>query len=161
VNNDLVHRAKPGLERILQCKLYLARGPRAFHLSEIRAVGDIAVRIEELGGVEDVEEFGAELDGLVLFDLRDLLYGKIEVFDACAAADRPLGGSQGPKGGTGERVRIERIEIRDAINTGESWSSAVCAEVIEARVAGMEVGNLIRLAWELEVEAVHQLLVIG
>src|SRR4051812_10561394 len=129
MNNDLVRRAKPGLERILQCKLYLARGPRAFHLAEIRAVGDIAVRIQELRGVEDVEEFGAKLDGLVLFDLRDLLYGKIEVFDPRSAADRSLGGSQGPKGRTGERVGIKRIEIFNAWIGGVSPCSE-CTETI-------------------------------
>src|SRR5712675_2124679 len=75
----------PGSERILQCKLYLARRSCALHLAKIRTVGDIAVGIQELRSVEDIEELGAELDGLALLNLGDLLDREIEIFNACSA----------------------------------------------------------------------------
>src|SRR4051794_22740153 len=78
----------PGLERILQCKLYLARRSRAFYLTKISPVGDVAIGIQELRGIEEIEELGTELNSLALLDLRDLLDGEVEVLDPCSAADR-------------------------------------------------------------------------
>src|SRR3954468_22954723 len=98
----------PGSERILQCKLYLARRSCALHLAEIRTVGDIAVGIQELRGVEDVEELGAELDGLALLDLCDLLDREIEVLDPRSAADGAFRGTERSKSCAGKAIRIER-----------------------------------------------------
>jgi hypothetical protein len=75
---------EPGLERILNSKLYLARRPSAFNFAEIGAVGDVAVRVQELSGVEEIKEFRPELDGLALLELRVLLDGEVKVLDASA-----------------------------------------------------------------------------
>src|SRR5213593_1645227 len=47
---------QPMLEVILQCKLYLPRSARSFNAPEIRAVGDIAVRLQELRVIHQVEK---------------------------------------------------------------------------------------------------------
>src|SRR5438874_6350157 len=98
MNNDLLRRAGPVLERILQCKLYLARIASAFYAAEVLSVRDIAIGVGELGGVEDVEELGAEFDCVPLADLRDLLERHVPILYAGAAADGALSGTESAVG---------------------------------------------------------------
>src|SRR5437868_14266196 len=103
MNNGLVRPGGPGSERILQCKLYLARVASALHAAEILSVRDVAVRVGELSGVEDVEELSAELDGMFLADLRDLLERHIPILHARSAADGAFRGTESTVSSCGER----------------------------------------------------------
>src|SRR5450755_1788115 len=76
-------RARPGieLEAELQSELNVSRVAGVFHDAEIRSVADIAIGIQELGVIKDVEKLSPELDMLSLSDGCNLLHGKIEIRD--------------------------------------------------------------------------------
>src|SRR5215831_19223734 len=80
---------RPGLgsECKLQCELDLARVAGTLDAPEIRSIGDITIRVQELGRVEDVEELSAKLKAHGLFDRSNLLYREVKVIDARSAAN--------------------------------------------------------------------------
>ena len=57
---------KCSLERELKSKLHLPWVAGVLYLAEIGSVTEVAVRIQELSMVEDVEELSSELEVLVL-----------------------------------------------------------------------------------------------
>ncbi len=58
------------LEVELQCELDDAGIPGALHAAKIRAVRDVAVRLEELRVVEDIVKLGSKLDPIPFADRR-------------------------------------------------------------------------------------------
>ena len=130
-------------EAELQCKLYLARVTRAFYPSEVHAVGDVAVRIQELRDVKDVKELGSELKVFILANRRVLLYGNVEILNAGPAADGAFGRPQSPQFSRGEGVRIEGVTV------------------MVARIETLERRNLIGLAGQFEIETVLKFLIVA
>ena len=83
-------RSRPGVVRLeekLQRKLHQSGIAGLGDLSELRAIGKIAVWIEELGVVEDVEELGTEINAPGFRKPNGFQYRKIGVADVRSAAD--------------------------------------------------------------------------
>src|ERR1700741_1778731 len=64
------------------------RGIRGQAVREKVAVADVAIRIQELGMVKDVEELGAEFEVLCFSYAQQLLHREIKIVDAGSAAER-------------------------------------------------------------------------
>ena len=77
------------LERELQGKLNISRITGALDATEIRPVADIAVGIQELRVIKDIEKLRPELEVFVFPDRQYFLHGEIEVRDAGSATDGP------------------------------------------------------------------------
>ena len=72
------------------------------HAAKVSAIADIAIRIQKLGVIEQIEELRAELDALVLADQGHFLQRKIKVVDAGSAADGARRSSQGAQSRRGK-----------------------------------------------------------
>src|ERR1041385_6416003 len=70
---DGSRRPAAKLEVKLQSKLHQARRACADDASEIRSVGNVAVRIEKLGMVSNIEYIPAEFDPLIFADFSGFL----------------------------------------------------------------------------------------
>jgi len=95
--------------------------------------------------VEEIEEFGPELDGLALLKPRGLLDGEVKVLDSSTTADRPFRGPKRAEGCAGKRVLDQKHigpRCKDCRYLGRFHSR----RIIVARVAGAEPRDLIRLA---------------
>src|SRR5450755_2321477 len=79
------------LEVELQGELHQARITRLCKLAELRPVAAVAVRIQELRVIENVEELGTKFHALVLVDRNELEDRKIRIADVRTAADGALG----------------------------------------------------------------------
>ena len=72
--NSFLYITAFSLERELQCKLHIARIAGALDPAEIRSIADIAIRIQELRMIEDVEKLGPELEVLAFANRKYLLH---------------------------------------------------------------------------------------
>ena len=80
--------ARGQLEEKLHCKLYKPRVATLRDLPKLRPVRNIAVRIEELRMVEDVEELSPEINVGIFGYRNGLKDRKISVAEMRPAADR-------------------------------------------------------------------------
>src|SRR6266571_7044888 len=76
------------LEEKLQSQLQQARIADLINLSELWAVREIAVRVEKLCMVKNVEELGSEINTLDLRYFEGLKDGEVRLADVRTAADR-------------------------------------------------------------------------
>ena len=75
------------LKRKLQSKLNIPRLARMLDAAEVRSIADIAVGVEKLRMVKNVEELGAEFEVFGFADRQLFLNGEIEVIDPGSAAE--------------------------------------------------------------------------
>src|SRR5256712_11963405 len=99
--------ARGQLEEKLHCKLYKPRVANLRDLPKLRPVRNIAVRIEELRMVEDVEELSPEINVGAFGYRNGLKDRKISVAEMRPAADRTFRGSKCPQQG-----RLKTFELR-------------------------------------------------
>src|SRR6266852_4643573 len=93
-------QSRPGgcrSEEKLQRKLHQPRIAGLCDLAKLRAIRRVAVRVEELRVIKDVEDFRTEIYALVLGYPEGFQYGEIRVADMRAAANRARRISDPPK----------------------------------------------------------------
>src|SRR5258708_3802786 len=102
--------------------------------------------------VEDVEELGAEIDALGFRDLESLQQCKVGVADVRTTTDGSRCISDPTKkAGINGRVLGKCTGIEGVVTQ--------TAEASRLRLCCLERLQLVRLTWQLEVEAVHKLIV--
>src|SRR5262249_40292223 len=120
------------------------RGTRTLDPPEIRAVSDVAIRLQELCVVQEVEKLRTELNALMLGDRSILVQRKVPVTDAGAAADSAF---RIPECSRCNRIIGEQIGIEPI--------PPICF-----RILMMEWARLVWLAGQFEVKAIHFLDVV-
>ncbi len=85
---------------------------------------DVAVGVAELGVVEGVEEFGAELEGLLLVDGKVLVDADVVIMDAGTVEGSPGRIAEEGGGGGGKAGSVKEAAAVVAEIAGEAGGSA-------------------------------------